>query len=123
MALSATRNRIVRLSLTVTGLVLLRYRVRVRYKGCKNPRTSGFGHGAQELGEGLEIFREVWSMALSATRNRIIRLNLGVTVATFALTVCIMPASWFGMNIAHGLSVRAPPINPGSSPRRVLLLI
>ena len=48
-------------------------------------------------------------MALSATRNRIIRLNLGVTVATFALTVCIMPASWFGMNIAHGLSVRGPP--------------
>ena len=63
---------------------------------------------AQELGEGLEIFREVWAMALSATRNRIIRLNLAVTVATFALTVCIMPASWFGMNIAHGLSVRGP---------------
>ena len=38
------------------------------------------------MSENLEVFREVWSMHLSATRNRIIRINLGVTVASFALT-------------------------------------
>ena len=42
-------------------------------------------------------------MHLSATRNRIIRINLGVTVASFALTACIVPASFFGMNLSSGL--------------------
>ena len=46
-------------------------------------------------------------MNLSATRNRIIRINLMVTVAAFALTACIVPASFFGMNINHGVEVRA----------------
>ena len=61
----------------------------------------------QEMSENLEVFREVWSMRLSATRNRIIRINLVVTVATFALTACIVPASFFGMNLPTGLG--APP--------------
>ncbi len=52
-------------------------------------------------------FREVWAMNLSATRNRIIRINLMVTVAAFALTACIVPASFFGMNIDHGVEARA----------------
>ena len=55
------------------------------------------------MSENLEVFREVWSMHLSATRNRIIRINLGVTVASFALTACIVPASFFGMNLPSGL--------------------
>ena len=58
---------------------------------------------SQEMSENLEVFREVWSMHLSATRNRIIRINLGVTVASFALTACIVPASFFGMNLPSGL--------------------
>lgn len=57
----------------------------------------------QEMGENLEVFREVWAMHLSATRNRIIRINLGVTVASFALTAAIVPASFFGMNLPSGL--------------------
>ena len=57
----------------------------------------------QEMSENLEVFREVWSMHLSATRNRIIRINLIVTVASFALTACIVPASFFGMNLPSGL--------------------
>ena len=55
------------------------------------------------MSENLEVFREVWSMHLSATRNRIIRINLGVTVASFAVTACIVPASFFGMNLPSGL--------------------
>ena len=56
-------------------------------------------------------------MNLSATRNRIIRINLMVTVAAFALTACIVPASFFGMNINHGVEVGAStdvfsPCNP-----------
>jgi hypothetical protein len=59
------------------------------------------------MAENLEVFREVWSMHLSATRNRIIRINLVVTVASFALSICIVPASFFGMNLPHGLEVCA----------------
>lgn len=58
------------------------------------------------MAENLEVFREVWSMHLSATRNRIIRINLVVTVASFALSICIVPASFFGMNLPHGLEAR-----------------
>ena len=49
-------------------------------------------------------------MNLSATRNRIIRINLMVTVAAFALTACIVPASFFGMNINHGVEASAAPL-------------
>ena len=59
----------------------------------------------QEMGENLEVVREVWGMHLAATRNRIIRINLLVTVGAFALTACIVPASFFGMNLNHGLEV------------------
>ena len=61
--------------------------------------------GGQEMGENLEVVREVWGMHLAATRNRIIRINLLVTVGAFALTACIVPASFFGMNLNHGLEV------------------
>ena len=63
--------------------------------------------GCQEMGENLEVVREVWGMHLAATRNRIIRINLLVTVGAFALTACIVPASFFGMNLNHGLEVRS----------------
>lgn len=61
----------------------------------------------QEMAENLDVFREVWSMHLSAIRNRIIRINLVVTVGTFALSACIVPASFFGMNLPHGFEVCA----------------
>jgi len=61
----------------------------------------------QEMSENLEVVREVWGMHLAAQRNRIIRINLAVTVGAFALTACIVPASFFGMNLPHGLEARA----------------
>ena len=74
---------------------------------CKGQELRLSGCAAtQEMAENLEVFREVWSMHLSATRNRIIRINLVVTVASFALSICIVPASFFGMNLPHGLEVR-----------------
>lgn len=63
--------------------------------------------GGQEMGENLDVVREVWGMHLAATRNRIIRINLLVTVGAFALTACIVPASFFGMNLQHGLEACA----------------
>lgn len=59
------------------------------------------------MSENLEVVREVWGMHLAAQRNRIIRINLAVTVGAFALTACIVPASFFGMNLPHGLEARA----------------
>jgi uncharacterized NAD-dependent epimerase/dehydratase family protein len=44
-------------------------------------------------------------MHLSAIRNRIIGINLIISVATFSLSTCIVPASFFGMNVPSGLEV------------------
>lgn len=69
--------------------------------------TDRKGAPRQEMSENLEVVREVWGMHLAAQRNRIIRINLAVTVGAFALTACIVPASFFGMNLPHGLEARA----------------
>jgi len=68
------------------------------------------------MSENLEVVREVWGMHLAAQRNRIIRINLAVTVGAFALTACIVPASFFGMNLPHGLEARAWKRRPLSRP-------
>ena len=57
----------------------------------------------RELEEGLESARAVWSMTLAAQRNRIINLNLRLTVLTFSTAVaCATPAAFFGMNLHSG---------------------
>lgn len=79
--------------------------------------------GGQEMGENLDVVREVWGMHLAATRNRIIRINLLVTVGAFALTACIVPASFFGMNLQHGLEARASHFTCSLPSSRALLFI
>lgn len=43
----------------------------------------------------MEVVREVWAMQLDATRNRIIRIDLIVAIASFALILPTVPAAFF----------------------------
>lgn len=43
----------------------------------------------------MEVVREVWGMQLDSTRNRIIRIDLIVAIASFALMVPTVPAAFF----------------------------
>ena len=64
------------------------------------------GIGAvQEMQENMEVVRDVWGMQLDATRNRIIRIELLVAVASLALMALTVPGALFGMNIPHGYEV------------------
>lgn len=59
----------------------------------------------QEMIENMDSTRDVWAMQLDAIRNRIIRVELLVAVASFSLMLCTVPASFFGMNLTSGLEV------------------
>ena len=59
----------------------------------------------QEMVENMDSTRDVWAMQLDAIRNRIIRVELLVAVASFSLMLCTVPASFFGMNLTSGLEV------------------
>lgn len=59
----------------------------------------------QEKQDYLEVVREVWGMQLDATRNRIIRIDLIVAIASFALIMPTVPAAFFGMNLRSGMEV------------------
>ena len=45
-------------------------------------------------------------MSLDNTRNRTLQTNLTISIASFALMVATVPASFFGMNLQHGWEVR-----------------
>lgn len=53
--------------------------------------------GAQEMQENMEVVRDVWGMQLDATRNRIIRIELLVAVASLSLMAFSVPGALFGM--------------------------
>ena len=59
----------------------------------------------QEMVENMDSTRDVWAMQLDTIRNRIIRVELLVAVASFSLMVSTVPASFFGMNLTWGLEV------------------
>lgn len=60
---------------------------------------------AQEMVENMNSTRDIWAMQLDTIRNRIIRVELLVAVASFALMMSTVPASFFGMNLTSGLEV------------------
>lgn len=49
----------------------------------------------QEKQDYLEVVREVYGMQLDAMRNRIIRIDLLVAIASFALILPTVPAAFF----------------------------
>eukprot|EP01025_Chloroclados_australasicus_P057315 TRINITY_DN713_c1_g1_i3.p1 TRINITY_DN713_c1_g1~~TRINITY_DN713_c1_g1_i3.p1 ORF type:complete len:659 (-),score=58.95 TRINITY_DN713_c1_g1_i3:1101-3011(-) len=60
-------------------------------------------HGnLQEQLDNIESSRMIWHMQLDSARNRIIRLNLFLSVSSFAAVVATIPAGLFGMNVPNG---------------------
>lgn len=66
------------------------------------PRVLSISPALQEKNDYLEVVREVWAMQLDATRNRIIRIDLIVAIASFAMIMPTVPAAFFGMNTVSG---------------------
>lgn len=56
----------------------------------------------QEIQERLDGARIVWQMQLDSLRNRIIRINLVISLCSFSLMVATVPATWLGMNVVNG---------------------
>ena len=63
----------------------------------------------QEMVENMNSTRDIWAMQLDTIRNRIIRVELLVAVASFAMMMSTVPASFFGMNLTSGLEVSLQP--------------
>ena len=63
----------------------------------------------QETVQNLESSRDLWAVQLDSTRNRIIRIEVVVAIASFALLLCTVPAGFFGMNLTSGLEARPLP--------------
>ena len=59
------------------------------------------------MSEHPAVAREVFAMQLASARNRIIKLELVVAISSFSLLLATVPASFFGMNLPHGLEVPA----------------
>ncbi|KAH9301265.1 hypothetical protein KI387_012848, partial [Taxus chinensis] len=61
------------------------------------------GGVVEELRKGIESAQEVWELTLDTTRNKIIRMNLFISMAALSLTSATIPAGFFGMNLVSGL--------------------
>ncbi|GLJ30598.1 hypothetical protein SUGI_0605860 [Cryptomeria japonica] len=61
------------------------------------------GGVVEELRKGIESAQEVWELTLDTTRNKIIRTNLFISMASLSLTSATVPAGFFGMNLVSGL--------------------
>ena len=61
-------------------------------------------HGAlNEMLENMEQTRTVWHMQLDHQRNRVLRINLLISIASFCGLMSTIPAAYFGMNLDSGL--------------------
>lgn len=56
-----------------------------------------------ELSERVDDNREVVNISLDSQRNRILGINLYISLATLGITVVNFPAAFLGMNVPHGL--------------------
>lgn len=63
----------------------------------------GIHNGLREQLEGMEQTRTVWHMQLDHQRNRVLRINLLISIMSFAVVLCTMPAAYLGMNVSSGL--------------------
>lgn len=57
----------------------------------------------KELLETMEQTRTVWHMQLDHQRNRVLRVNLLISIASLGGLLCTLPAAFFGMNLDSGL--------------------
>lgn len=57
----------------------------------------------KELEASLDQTQTVWHMQLDHQRNRVLRLNLLMSMASFGAMTMTVPAAFFGMNLHIGL--------------------
>lgn len=58
-----------------------------------------------ELEASMEQTKTVWHMQLDHQRNRVLRVNLLMSIASFAAMSMTVPAAFFGMNLDNRLEV------------------
>ncbi|GAQ83259.1 Magnesium transporters: CorA family [Klebsormidium nitens] len=61
------------------------------------------GSALKELRENMDSAQAVWELGLDSTRNRIIKMNLYIGMATLSASCAQLPAAFFGMNVPSGL--------------------
>lgn len=61
------------------------------------------GGALEEMRKDMDAAQEVWELGLDITRNRIITMNLYISIATVSFSLAAVPASFFGMNLSSGL--------------------
>ncbi|CAM6120466.1 unnamed protein product [Calypogeia fissa] len=61
----------------------------------------------EELRKGIEAAQEVWELGLDTTRNRIIRMDLYISILMCSITIAALPAAFFGMNLPSGFEVHS----------------
>lgn len=66
-------------------------------------RIMGTHSALNEMIENMEQTRTVWHMQLDHQRNRVLRVNLLISVASLGGIICTLPAAFFGMNLDSGL--------------------
>lgn len=66
-------------------------------------RILGTHSALNEMLENMEQTRTVWHMQLDHQRNRVLRINLLISIASFCGLVSTMPAAYFGMNLDSGM--------------------
>ncbi|EFN55977.1 hypothetical protein CHLNCDRAFT_145324 [Chlorella variabilis] len=57
----------------------------------------------KEVLESMEQTRTVWHMQLDHQRNRVLRINLLISIMSLGCVTATMPAAYFGMNLSSGM--------------------
>ncbi len=65
-------------------------------------RLMGTHSSLNEMIENMEQTRTVWHMQLDHQRNRVLRVNLLISIASLGGITCTLPAAFFGMNLDSG---------------------
>lgn len=66
-------------------------------------KLQGTSSSLREVLENMEQTRTVWHMQLDHQRNRVLRVNLLISIMSLGGVMATLPAAYFGMNLSSGL--------------------
>ncbi|PRW56958.1 Magnesium transporter MRS2-4 isoform A [Chlorella sorokiniana] len=66
-------------------------------------KLQGTHSSLKEVLENIEQTRTVWHMQLDHQRNRVLRINLLISIISLGAVTATLPAAFFGMNLSSGL--------------------
>ena len=70
---------------------------------CSEFRLMGTHSALNEMQENIEQTRTVWHMQLDHQRNRVLRVNLLISICSLGGLMCTLPAAFFGMNLGKAI--------------------